>query len=712
MRIYKNLHVVAFVAAMMALGAQAMPVTDSASVLRAVTAWSAANGGAFANPGKANDATPVYDDDGTTILYWIVTMSNGGAVIASPDTDLDLVVSVLEKYDGPLPKGHPLPDILKNDMRNRLDVLAKRAEASLPRLNAPAGSAAQATFKTSEALEASIVGANGQWAKYGIGNAIPQLRGATLTGDDSSPFVRRIVDGFESKGRFTHWNQSQGIYNYHTPNGEVCGCVATAGAAIMQFFGCTTDPGIVTSVRPDGCSLYGHAHDCTTIAGEYDWSTIPEYGGDFVSWSSGLTEENREMLGRATYNMGVLVGMMWASKGPGSDSGAYVSFLSKALKAAGFKTARYVEYSGATDSDGKEFFKTLYAQMWCGAPVVLGIQGTPGGHAVIGCGYARDADGDEFCRVFMGWSGSGDSWYRFPSVQDFNVLDEAVTMIGYEDDAVVPVYGETNVPGAEFFLPGYAFEDGSIAKVTVNERGYFGIRVPYGLADKTVFYPERGKSADIAPFDATALADESKTRAELDKAIPNELYFPVLDMTMKQTVESGRAVAERDGKALLLISGTSDSARSKLLTDYLYHLDATSDLSNRFVYVYASRSSSNPNEPDGDPSIGVFDPVDFNPDERWKDSNAKLQYETFIDYEASGETNTLGIATNVVIYTYTTNDTAAVTNCLDTILPAGYDMYLRRRSGISVTVRGVIFCAWHVHERERRRCIFMFGVDY
>ena len=142
MRIYKNLHVVAFAAAMMALGAQAVPVTDSASVLRAVTAWSAANGGAFANPGKANDATPVYDDDGTTILYWIVTMSNGGAVIASPDTDLDLVVSVLEKYDGPLPNGHPLPDILKNDMRNRLDVLAKRAEASLPRLNAPAGSAA------------------------------------------------------------------------------------------------------------------------------------------------------------------------------------------------------------------------------------------------------------------------------------------------------------------------------------------------------------------------------------------------------------------------------------------------------------------------------------------------------------------------------------------------------------------------------------------
>ena len=142
MKIHRNLHVVALVAAMMALGTQAAPVS-SEQVLGAVSAWAAANGAAFAGPGSAVAARPVCDDDGTNVLYWVVTMSNGGAVITSPDTDLDLVVAVLEKYDGALPEGHPLPSILKRDLRNRLAVLAQRTSASRrPRLMAAAGAGA------------------------------------------------------------------------------------------------------------------------------------------------------------------------------------------------------------------------------------------------------------------------------------------------------------------------------------------------------------------------------------------------------------------------------------------------------------------------------------------------------------------------------------------------------------------------------------------
>ncbi len=689
MKSHINLHVAALIAAMMALGAQAAPVS-SAQVRAAVTAWSSANGAAFAGLGEASEPSAVSDDDGT-VLYWIVPMSNGGAVIASPDTDLDLVVSVLEKYDGPLPEGHPLPAILKKDMSNRLAVLAKREAANnpVPQLRASAGQGGSATeaFETSEELESSIAGANSQWAKYGVATAgapLP-LKAAALEGGDGSPFVRRVVDGFGKDGRFTHWNQSGGTYNYHTPNNEVCGCVATAGAAILQFFNCTNDPGTVKSTV--GCKLYGHAYDCTTMAGAPDWASLPESCGG-ADGNRNLTDADRSLLGQVTYNMGVLVGMSWASDGPGSESGAYVSDLTKAFKAYGFKTARYIQYSNSASSDGGEFFKTLYAQLWCGAPAVLGIQRPGAGHAVVACGYARDADGDEFCRIFMGWGGSGDNWYKLPKISDYIQVQGATTMLGYEDDAVVPVYGETNMPGVEFGIPGYE-TNGVPVKVEVDGHGYFGIRVPYGLADKTLVYEPRGKSVTITPFDAAVLANEDADRAKLDPAIPNEIYFPLLNMTMKQTLESGKAVAERDGKALLILSGTASSDRFKLLTDYLYYLDDVTDLSNKFVYVVTSTSSSNPNEPDGDPSIGVFDPADFVPNERWKASNAKLQYETFIDYLATGETNTLGLATNVVIYTYGNDDTAAVTNCLDAILPTGYDMYLRRSSDIQMTVRGV-----------------------
>ena len=92
--------------------------------------------------------------------------------------------------------------------------------------------------------------------------------------------------------------------------------------------------------------------------------------------------------------------MAWAPDGSSSQT----EKLAEALKKYGFVTACYVAYSGETDTNGQEFMKTLYGQLWCGAPVVLSIDadGEESGHAIVACGYARDADGDEFCRCFMG----------------------------------------------------------------------------------------------------------------------------------------------------------------------------------------------------------------------------------------------------------------------------------------------------------------------
>ena len=699
MKIHKNLHVVAFVAAMMALGAQADPVTDQ-QVISAVSAWATANDAAFVGLGSAVAAKPMYDDDGANVLCWIVSMSNGGAVVAAPDTDLDLVIAVIEKYDGSFPEGHPLPSMLKADLKNRLSVISghgtlvpngKDSCYSGPASGAASGGATgnagstSGTAGISDAVRASMAAANAQWARYiaaGKTNRV-RLRGSAMT--DDSPYVRRIVDGFESDGRFTHWNQSQGIYNYYTPENEVCGCVATAGAAILQFFSCTNDPGEVASPVEGGCHLHGIAYPCTTMEGETDWTTLPkDYGGTV---DGDLDEAGTQLLGRATYNMGVLVGMSWAEDGPGGESGALLKNLVGAFKQYGFKTARFVQYSGAEDSDGDEFFKTLYAQLWCGAPVALGIRGETGGHAVVACGYAKDVDGDEFCRVFMGWGGSGDSWYQLPKIRTYSTVENAVTMIGYEDDAVVPVCGEANISDIDLIVPGYITNDVAVT-VHVDDQGYFGIRVPVSLTEKRLLYVSdsgRTNSVDILPFDSAKIGNEKTGRADLDKALPNEIYFPLMNMTVKQTMASARAVAERDGKALLMVSGTSGTKELKALKAYIEELDEVSDLSNRFVYVVLPRKSSNWNEPDGDPVIGVFDPDSFINDERWQESNARLDYENFIDYDTSGETN-------VVIHTFSADDEASLDTMkarVDELLEDGYEAYLARHAAIQVTVQGV-----------------------
>jgi len=709
----RNLHVAVLVAAMVTLGAQASLVSSN-DVMDAVSAWSSANSETFTGgkrAGTAVAAAPTYDDDGTTVLYWVVTMSNGGAVIASPDTDLDLVVAFLEKHDGTFPEGHPLPSILKTDMKNRLAVLAQRTSAQTGGRRRAGGSMAMQSATPSTGVEDAVVAANRQWAKYGVGGGGMRLMGDKLYGEDTSPYIRRIVDGFEKGGRYTHWSQSTvdgaHVYNYYTPNNTVCGCVATAGAAILQFFNCTNDVGDVTGRPTYGATLenagnYKNSYEngqwpCNrTIPGAIDWSILPatSYGG--TNTTDILNDAGRELLGRVTYNFGVLVNMHWNEsgaenplKGSSGVSGLELveSFVG-AFKTFGFKTARLVEYSHKSNTDGSEFFKTIYAQIWCGAPVVLTISGASSGHAVVGCGYARDPDGDEFCRVFMGWAGVGDAWYRLPAIADYNIVDFAATMFGYQDDAVVPVYGEANVPGVDLTLPGYV-TNGVAVTVPVNENGYFGIRVPVSLSDKRIVYEPRDKSADIDPFDADVISATdggvvmNDELAGLDAALPGEIYFSILNATVKSTIESGCAVAERDGKALLLVSGLPGTPRTKALMEYLYWIDDATDFSNKYVLVFNNIKSSDLNRPDGNPAIGVFDPVGFNVDDRWQDVNERrLSYNAFIDSDASGETNE-------VVYTFSETDTVVMTNGVADVLSVGYDVYLRRHSGISLTVTGV-----------------------
>ena len=679
----EKLHVVALMATMMALGVQAASVSSN-EVIGAVSAWSSANGSTFAHRGEATSAKAVYADDGVTVLYWIVRMSDGGAVIASPDSDLDLVVAVLEKFNGEFPKGHPLPSILKADMANRLSVIGLRKAASIGGRRSSASGASVSAASVSADVEASVAAANAQWAKYGVGGSGGiRVQGLTLEDGDESPYVRRIVDGFESGGRYTHWNQGlvngNYCYNKYTPEHAVCGCVATAGAAILQFFGCTNDVGVVTG-KPSYDGEPAPAKYCNTLPGASDWSILPKSYGGSKEGSDTLDDAGIDLLGRVAFNLGVLVNMNWDIMGPGSESGAMVSDLVPALKTYGFKAARHVIFNTSdAEAIATQYNKTVYAQNWCGAPVVLGIRDGKSGHAVIACGYARDPDGDQFCRVFMGWSGTADAWYKFPTVQSYSVVDEAVTMIGFEDEAVIPVYGSANIPGVDLELPGYV-TNGVVVTAPVNANGFFGVRIPASVTDLRIGYAPRARYAPITPFDMDVIADEGANIEMINAALPDEIELSVLNTDVRYTLESAKAVAARDGKALMLVSGTSGGLRSNALMEYIYWLDETTDMSNRYVIVYNNVKATDANRPDGDPALGIFDPNIFDPNERWTVSNGRLAYENFI--EKIGESGE-------VVYTFSESNTVAITN---TVLPAmekGYDSYSRNVSGIKVTVAGV-----------------------
>ena len=656
----KKSFILALVAVFAACVACAAPV-DLDMAKTAADAWAARNA-AFGAGSTAQSVITVRDTNtAETVLWHQVSMSGGGCLIMAPVTEIEPVVAALEVDPGELPAAHPLRGILAGDIRRRLKFLglypASNAGASV--FSAPPVSAEAQAWAATERGKWRRLGVGGGAAPMGVKDAVEEIK-----------IQINVVDGFEKNGRFTHWNQSNGgggpCYNYYTPNHAVCGCVATAAAAMMQFFGVTNCP---SGVANPACTYNDNPYreyntgqdyvgqvagqDAKTIGGTYDWNLFTNCTkrADYDA----LSDEQREMLGRVAYDAGVGVGMMW-EMADGSGSGAFESDIDKAYRELfGFKNSRFVAFYTANPTE-EQMRKLIYGQCWAGVPVGLSIES----HSVVACGYGIDADGVERVRVFLGWGGSGDAWYALPYIDTkateggsnylSEVVDGIVTMIGYDTDDIVPVVGQVNMGGVAITVQGVVDTNGATRVIYADGNGYFATRVPASLAGGTLVCVG-GKERTYTIGEAAA---ESTDGTELTEALPDWLMpWPLLNATVCFNLADAIEAALAENKAVLRVSGANDDADAQAVLDYIYGLDDTNtgDFTNHFVYIYSDATS-----PAGDvsPSIGVYLPQEMDPDDRWLASNGMLKYEWGVS---------------------ATNDLEGV---VQSVLDVGWDLYQRR----------------------------------
>ena len=436
------------VAALCFCGARAGEVTCEMATA-AAEAWLAANP-SFGTSGYVVSAEAEYDGD--TLMWWTVVTSGGGAVFVSPDTSIEPVLAAVPQYSGSLPAAHPLRAILSADVANRRSVIAASTEVSSSRplrLMATASSGTSGTI-TNEAVAAAVDIAESRWAKY----TAPRTRNRLMAAAGEPTTNVTVLAGFGDETGNTYmrfWDQDDlrwpmnsimgfgPCFNLYTPSNAVCGCVATAGAAILQYFKST---GLLKNVMRE-CTLNGAPITLATISGtnRYDWSILPKsMGGEKSGAFATLTAEEQEaaisLLGRATYDMGVCVKMQYTTSPEGS--GAFTEDIAKALmEDFGFHRAKAVTFSG---TNGLEVAAAITNDIChLKRPVALGIRGS-GGHAVLGVGYGEDAEGMQYTRLFMGWGGQGDAWYNLPEIKAatgsgyhvFNLVLKAVTSIALD----------------------------------------------------------------------------------------------------------------------------------------------------------------------------------------------------------------------------------------------------------------------------------------
>ena len=687
--------ILTLIALAMALGVFAASVSPEEAMV-AANAWAARNGAFGAGQGATNVVTEC--DAATGVVLWHqVSLAGGGMLVVAPVTEIEPVVMALDNDPGVLPEAHPLRGILTGDMRRRLQFLGlyPRARAALAAAAPPAPVADEAQA-WGEACKA-------KWRR--LTGASPQAAGV---GAETVAVEVRVVPGFEKKGALTHWNQGKygayPLYNLYTPNHAVCGCVATACAALAQFYGTTN---AVSGLVNDACTYNGKPYSAKTLGGPIDWSILPENWGGTNAPATALTTEQQQLIGRVAFDAGVGVGMMWTD----DESGAMMDGIVTALKDVfGFRHARSVWLSDEENPAQEELEKLIYNQCRAGVPVGMGIEG----HAVVAAGYGLDADGVERVRVFMGWSGSGDGWYALPKIDTqatvgggtylSEVVDVVITMIAYDNDDIVPVVGHVTMPGAPL-------EIASLGRtLTSSGEGYFGTRVPADMGTCTVTCQDKVAEIEI---NADA-ADETKTSDELCPLLPNAFEFVLMDCTVAYSLERAKLYALREGKAILRVSGVTGETNTTAVLSLIYNLaqDNVDGFSDRFVYYFAQSSST---AGDGaDLSYGVYLPSAVDPADRWQAKNGALAYGylatvttvTNVTHDASHAAETNGLdaveTTRALTYTFAPIDGTpelvtqdaeetdaileAVSNSLLRVLGVGAARFAECTSGITVTI--------------------------
>lgn len=263
-------------------------------------------------------------------------------------------------------------------------------------------------------------------------------------------------------------------YNYFTPpheprntNNYVCGCVATAMAQLMYYFqypstGVGTPCFTVTvDGNPYAKNLLGGDYN----GGPYNWKAMP-LDPDYYS----LTQPQAQAVGALTHDAGFAVHMQYSE----SESSAYMTDAQAALVST-FKYNNAIVNPITTNMADTGCFECgLYNMMNpnldARLPVLLGITGDPGGHAIVCDGYGYSY-GALYHHLNMGWSGAYNAWYSLPIIDMYDPLTGTYSYFWDVTDCIYNVF--TN--GSGEIISGRVLDTGGTpiagASVTANRVG-------------------------------------------------------------------------------------------------------------------------------------------------------------------------------------------------------------------------------------------------
>ena len=349
-------------------------------------------------------------------VYHAVNLEGGGFVVTSGDTRLPPIIAFSDKGRYGDGETGPFHALLQKSLSHAVSVL-ERSDHGAAVLSDSVKNGANAYAAAIAEWNALLPSEEADAGRL-LSNA-----GGSRKNSLSDVRVDKLIKTEWGQGGIAiyNWNEAKEgwdevyypSFDYYTPTNYPCGCVATVGAQIMNYW--RMPQGSIAQFS-NTCIVDDKEVTRTSVAGAFDWDNM------YLAWAESdpiPSLEQRQAVGMLTYNIAVAVGMKWGDW-YGSSS---PTLLIQALKDRfGYKSGTFIWHDidafnkpGADTPDDldqrlADFNNALYASLDAQMPVVMSIDGDDGGHAIIADGYGYTS-GKRYTHLNFGWYGSDDAWY-------------------------------------------------------------------------------------------------------------------------------------------------------------------------------------------------------------------------------------------------------------------------------------------------------------
>jgi hypothetical protein len=336
--------------------------------------------------GKAISEVHTFRDTAGTDLYHVVYLSPAGFAIVPADDLVEPIIAFSSEGAYDASEANPLGALVGNDLPGRI---------------ARVRSSAQATTEKSAELSPSQAAALRKWERLQTSEPVMEYGLAAVSDVRVAPLIQSKWSQTTVSGNY--------CYNYYTPNNYPSGCVATAMSQLLRFYQMpTTTVGTESfTITVDDVDRSEALMGGNGTGGAYNWSNMP------LVPDGATTDTQRQAIGRLLHDAGATVNMSYTSGGSGADTLETATALRTTF---GYSNAVKGYYNGGNiPADARNTM--VNPNLDAGLPVLFGITGSSGGHAIVGDGYGYQS-GTMYHHLNMGWSGSNDLWYNLPTIDD------------------------------------------------------------------------------------------------------------------------------------------------------------------------------------------------------------------------------------------------------------------------------------------------------